>query len=186
MTPELGKLITTDEERDAVHIAIVPVVASELLPPGQHVGLIGPSRMTVGVSTNPIGIVDPFLRKDVRKGEKFWLFLYPNTITSLKHNWTHPAFTDVLKKEVFEKATDKEIAESKKWLEEFAEMGYRTYEDVIEMGNDYIKDGYSHIRFGSTTVQDVDRNEFWYHFQIVTGKIVRPEVIDNTYFSCSC
>lgn len=92
--PKLGELLIGGEKRDAVHIAIAPVVAGESLLPGDHVGFLVDG--TVGEQDDPtknIGIVDPFLRFGIRKGKEFWLFLYPNTVTSLRHVWTHSAFT---------------------------------------------------------------------------------------------
>jgi hypothetical protein len=41
-----------------------------------------------------IGIVDPFLDQPVRPGEEFWVFVYPNTITGMRHYWQHPAFAN--------------------------------------------------------------------------------------------
>jgi hypothetical protein len=92
--PALGRLITDgDRRRDAVHVAVAPVTAAGRLAPGQHVGFIRPNDTElVGAGGTPIGVVDPFLRDDVRPGERFWLFMYPNTVTSLRHVWTHPAF----------------------------------------------------------------------------------------------
>jgi hypothetical protein len=88
--PNLGKLIDGDERRDAVHIAVAPVEAAQRLTPGQHVGLSDDGRAIA--SGVPIGVVDPFLTTAVEPGQRFWLFMYPNTITSLRHVWTHPAF----------------------------------------------------------------------------------------------
>jgi hypothetical protein len=93
--PRLGQLITDgDRRRDAIHIAVAPVTAAERLAPGRHVGLVGEGGTElVGPCDRPIGIVDPFLAEDVEPGQRFWLFLYPGTIVSLRHIWTHPAFT---------------------------------------------------------------------------------------------
>src|SRR5262245_3338274 len=91
---KLGELITDPAaERDAVHVAVAPVVAAEDLLPGQHVGFVTPGdHEQVGATAITVGIVDPFLRQAVLRGERFWLLLYPQTITSLRHDWTHPAF----------------------------------------------------------------------------------------------
>ena len=75
----LGKPITEPAGRDAVHIAVIPMLATREMRPGEHL---------------KDGIVDPFLKEPVRAGERYWLFLYPATITSLRHVWTHPAFAD--------------------------------------------------------------------------------------------
>lgn len=91
--PDVGNLIdTNDARRDAIHVAVAPVEAAEDLLPGQHVGLVAGRASAEAES---IGVVDPFLTSPVLKGQRFWLFLYPNTVTSLRHVWTHPAFAVV-------------------------------------------------------------------------------------------
>ncbi len=88
--PMLGQPPGENDRRDAIHIAIAPVVAGGDLLPGQHVGLLPDGRF--GVVDQPIGIVDPFRTGTILEGERFWLCLYPYTITSLRHVWTHPTF----------------------------------------------------------------------------------------------
>ena len=93
--PRLGQLIEDgDRRRDAIHIAVAPVTAAQRLAPGQHVGLVQEGNLElVGPCEHAIGVVDPFLAEEVERGQRFWLFLYPGTITGLRHVWTHPAFT---------------------------------------------------------------------------------------------
>ncbi len=95
--PRFGQLIEDGERRrDAVHIAVAPVTATERLVPGQHVGLVEEANFElVGSCENNIGLVDPFLTQEVEPGQRFWLFLYPGTITGLRHVWTHPSFLAV-------------------------------------------------------------------------------------------
>ena len=94
--PQLGSLIPHHENRrDAVHVAIAPVTAAESLAPGDHVGFLG--QQVGKTSDELIGIVDPFLPRPVASGERFWLVLYPNTITDMRHVWSHPAFRPKVK-----------------------------------------------------------------------------------------
>lgn len=77
------------EKRDAIHLAVDPVVAGQRLSPGAHI------TVTNGVAWltptgQGIGIVDPFLDSMVEPGDRFWLVVYPRKITSLRHVWTHP------------------------------------------------------------------------------------------------
>jgi hypothetical protein len=89
-TPVLGKAPGPDARRDAIHVAIVPAVAAHPLRPGDHVGRLPDG--TFWVTNEPIGIVDPFRTDLIEAGESFWLCLYPGSITSLRHVWSHPAF----------------------------------------------------------------------------------------------
>lgn len=96
--PVLGKLIEGDAYRDAVHIAIAPVTAAGPLAPGQRIGFVEDDTDRVQACVeNLLGIVDPYLEDWVREGDQFYMFLFPNTITALRHVWTHPAFTFKLK-----------------------------------------------------------------------------------------
>ena len=73
---KLGAIITEPQQRDAVHVAVVPVVAAHDMFPGQHVGFVGEGKDLVGREPNEwIGIVDPFIREASREGQRFWLFL---------------------------------------------------------------------------------------------------------------
>lgn len=90
--PKLGQLPDNTAARDAIHIAITPVTSAERLTPGQHVGLIPGTFDRVTTTTPHVGIVDPYLTSPVQPGQRFYLCLYPQTVTSLRHEWTHPAF----------------------------------------------------------------------------------------------
>lgn len=174
MTP-LGKLLESTEERDAIHIAIAPVIASEKLLPGQDVGFVKDANCEiVGPSDTPIGIIDPFLRGCVSKGERCWLMLYPNTIKSLRHEWVHPAFG----------ADDPAKAMSKAWMENYASEIGQSYEDTIYHATEYL-DHSEYLCEGGRYEGEYVPDEFWDHFQRITGRMVDSND-RGSFFSCSC
>lgn len=182
---KLGQIINDYQKRDAIHIAVAPVVAVEELAPGQHVGFVlNNNAESVGKTRNPIGVVDPFLRHKVRPGERFWMFLYPNTITSLRHEWAHPAFDA---REVFGKLED---SPSKKWLEDFAKKLDVNYDEMIQAAHTYITDKIQILDVeGMTSDGDWRGNEtpeeFWGHFENVTGRKIDPDKRGD-FFTCTC
>jgi hypothetical protein len=104
---KVGKLITDEEgARDAIHVAVLPVCAETSLVPGQHVGFTGEKvdgvREVGPVADGPrglqnrrgIGIVDPYLTVAIRKGARFYCFLYPGSVSGMRHHWAHPDIDD--------------------------------------------------------------------------------------------
>lgn len=181
---KLGQLIDGTQMRDAIHIAVAPVIAATMLSPGDDIGFVASNQEMVGHVSRPIGIVDPFLKSDLMAGERFWMFLYPNTITSLKHVWTHPAFMG-------ESATSSDIfkSESERWMRAWAikhmsedyygDDGQRSaevaYADAIEAGRTHSIGPYEDAR-------DHIDGEWWSHWEAITGQ--RGE--RDTFFRCAC
>lgn len=170
----LGQIINGFAARDAIHIAIAPMIAAEDLSPGEHVGLVTDDREKAIRAAEPIGIVDPFIKDKVRCGERFYLFLYPNTITALRHEWTHPAFA----------GTGGPAETSKAWIADFALRhlgisGERMMQaaDAMVLCDDYTRDD-------TETYKGVSFDEFWKHYEIVTGR--KPPEYGGAPFTCSC
>ena len=97
----LGMIHYKKEHRDAIHLAVDPVVAGESLQVGAKIGIIAGVAYRAGtkilVELNEVtvpchGIVDPFLPRGPRKGESFWFVMKPREVRSLRHVWEHPDF----------------------------------------------------------------------------------------------
>ena len=180
-TKLIGHLADGDYSRDAIHVAVIPVEAAQGLVPGQHISLRNGKASADG---SHIGIVDPFLRSPVEAGQKFWLCLYPGTITSLNHVWTHPAFADV-PQDPNEFISYK--AASEKWLREYAERvnSYDAPETAYQRLLQDLSSG--EITYQGTDMhgrQDLqDEKELKFHAEIVLGTAID---FDKFEFSCSC
>lgn len=150
---KLGEIIGEPDEakRDAIHIAVAPVIAGDKLSPGQDVGFLDAERTKVGCVNEPIGIVDPFLKHMVFPEQRIYIMLYPNTITGLRHDWHHPAFA---------KATHTK-EESWKWMRECAAQHANgwgddnspfTAEELMEHAKNFLETGDRFVQVGSDTL----------------------------------
>lgn len=175
---EVGILIPKEAKRDAIHIAIAPVIASETLTAGQPIGFLyeGDCINVCYKNNDPVGIVDPFLRQELKKGDRFWMFLNPNTITSLRHEWTHPLFKETSKEDLIEK--------SEAWIEDFAEEAGLTSNELLEAAENYIKFG-EYLNEGPRFEGFYIPDEFWDHYEVITGDKISKRK-RGSFFSCSC
>jgi hypothetical protein len=173
----LGRLAEADAKRDAIHMAIAPVVAGERLSPGDEIGFIGEA---VGRTQKSIGIVDPFLAGPVFKGERFFMLLHPGTITSLRHEWEHPAFAVSADKQPVAATEDSEA-----YLRRIAGAGHLSYEDLLDRIQAYLDDKYFGVTGKSGSFSDYYEDAIWDHYESVTGVRVPADKRENC-FSCSC
>lgn len=173
----LGMIIGPNEARDAIHLAVEPVIAGEVLLPGDDVGLIDGKAYSCG--GKHVGIVDPFLKAPVYPGQRFWLVVYPRTITSLRHVWEHPDFPaspDLKVPEIRE--------ESEQWLRDYADSIDETFNSLMTAAQNYLEYG-EYFNRGEKFEGIYLPSEFWYHYQTYTGKVVHPDY-QHSFFSCSC
>lgn len=202
----LGMIIGPDEKRDAIHLAVEPVVAGEDLRPGE------PVLLTDGIAfstrryrpdrpvNEPVGIVDPFIEGRVGKGDRFWLVVYPRQITSLRHVWTHPAFpeADVPGPAAAPTPKEQRRRESELWLRRFISThDCPSYETLINAATgrhelnrvpgkyheSWNKEGVLH--FTGYDAHGEIPPEFWDHVSIVAGRTI-PQSERAQEFSCSC
>lgn len=187
MNPQLGVLVDSLTERDAIHVAIMAVKAGCALHPGQHVGFIREdSAREVGPATGrdvkAIGIIDPFLKAPVPSGAWCYLVLYPNTITSLRHDWEHP---DVDAKQM-QVATDALSGRAKaiEGVQNFASEINVGYDELLMRAKEYLDTDEVWLegdKFDSVQMPE----QFWEWY----GVIQRADVpVDKRgyFFSCSC
>ncbi len=107
------------------------------------------------------------------------MFLYPKTITSLRHDWTHPAFMLSVTQDM-----PAPVSQSEKWLREYADGLGLSLGEILDSASDYLKhDQYlsQGDRFEGVYLPD----EFWTHYEIHTGTKVEAGK-RGSFFSCSC
>ena len=188
----LGELITGPAERDAIHVAVIPLTAGETLWTGSCVKLAaGFKDVAVHCRRHEaeyIGVVDPFLSlASVSKGNRFWCFLCPGTVTGMRHHWQHPHFDSV---------SEKPTNEHKDWILKFCGKWNFSYSELIQAatGRKYgapmdAEDRYVIARGISLHDREAlgeDYDLFWSHLEALTGQIFDKTHREGIVWSCSC
>lgn len=179
----IGKLIDQERGRDAIHVAVAPIEAAYPLLIGSHICILENGK--AGYGNRSIGIVDPYLTVAPKAGDRFYVFLYPGSITSLRHEWVHPAFGDAGPAKTPE-TPDKAFAES--WLRQYAAR-VNHYLDAEEAFQTLLCDLKAHaITYHGTDMHGrdelIDADELKRHGEIVLGVPINFDKFE--YFSCSC
>lgn len=182
--PKIDKLIEAGEfaERDAIHVAVVPLIAGEMLYRGC------PFKLSFGTTgsaiecnlENSIGVVSPYLEDyTVVKGKRFWGLLKPGSVTGMRHQWSHPAFE--------ESSTPKDVSTHELWLREFCDNWNFDYDQLIAAGDSaeyVVSDGRDlHSR---KDLEDGEYELFWMHLEALMGKKYDNEHRETMQWSCSC
>lgn len=188
--PQLGRLIEGDDaQRDAIHIAIIPLIIGEdYMQHGERFRLKYGSK-TIALSgeyengaTPTLGILDPFIDtfKSIMEGQKVWGFLFPGTVTGMRHHWKHPSFD--------KEETPENIYEV--WLREFADKWNFNFSQLIEAGIGEGKELPYVVAngFDLHTADELegDEEKFWYNLEMYTKKNFSPEHRKGLTWSCTC
>ncbi len=196
----LGSIIGESEKRDAIHLAVEPVVAGERLTPGQNVGRMKDGTFGATGVRKRLGVVDPFLPGPIKKGDRFWLIVYPRQITALHHVWEHPDFPNADGSLTSEERmarvrlmTEKLTNSGETWIKnEFVpkveDYGHAlNYEDLLEGAKEYLETGNYVCLPNDIAYEFVSENiaKFWENFTKVTGQTV-PEEKRQPFFNCAC
>ena len=201
--PKIGQTFEEYENppRDAIHVAVFPMIAGEdHLHAGQKVRIKrGTTNVALradynepegGMSSMPtdgdaIGVVDPFIGgwSSIRKGQGFYCFLTPGTVTGMQHHWKHTLIDNPIET----------TNEHEAWLLDFAEKYNFDYNTMVAeaISTDKSQWGRYVVARGVDLhgADDLDAGEleaFWQHIEGLSGKTFDDKHKENLGWSCSC
>lgn len=197
---KLGTAPEANAGRDAVHVAIVPVRALCTIARGAKVRLVQGCHDMAGPcgDDDADGVVDPFMQsRSVKKGDWFWMCLFPETVTSLRHVWEHPRFPSTVEDSLSTEKVGQQIGQyhmAKLWLVDYVKRNcpYWTEEDPTgEIGYarfiEYVKEE-KWIYYAGSDCQSLaeveESDELFANLSIVLNMRIDAHYFET--FTCSC
>ena len=123
MKIELGNKIPGEKfhqyNRDALHVAVLPCIAGDQLEAGEPVTILN-NHAYSDEHGEAIGIVDPFLKNPLFRGDHFFVLMNPGEVQNLRHEWNHPNVPSKSYESIYEELSNlkEELREAKIELEE--------------------------------------------------------------------
>lgn len=181
----IGKLVPADADKDAIHIAVLPAVAGEVLRPGQQVLLDHGELVGVPSGVKSLGIVDPFLTGHIFAGDRVWVFLHPNTVTGMRHHWQHPDVPEEVGHSSRPGVLQSKRDRAELWLRNFADRYDFNYDEFV--ANEGLDMRARRPFNGPDDFEEGDdEDQFWENLEIVTGKEFGTVHRDQAVWRCSC
>ena len=174
-----GTILKSELPKDAVHVACISAQAHGYLQPGMHVGY---RNGVVDVKGDKIGIVDPFLAQPVQFGQFVWIFLYPRTVTGLRHEWEHPSIA--LAPYIPPLTDTEEPLRPEVYLRKEAELLGLSYAELMQGAREYSTTGKAWYT-GDEEIYLSDDTMFWEMYRLHTGEKVN-ENHGVSFFRCAC
>lgn len=161
---KLGEILdSTIVDRDATHVAVIPVECLYRVTSGTRVG-IKEGKASPHITPH-VGIIDPFLYGWVEAGTRCYVVMFPNTVVNLRHQWEHPLIKEL--------AIKISLAETENKLRHICELWGIDYPTLILNG---------HTEVCASTTNDLP-DEFWDLYQALTSRVVDR---DRRYIHCGC
>ena len=173
---KLGTWPAIGDDRDAVHVPIVPVRCKQDFKIAERVKIKHDGSEYVAeycAHDDHDGMIDPFLGRDPVKGEVVFMCMRPGSIISLSHVWYHPKVRHL-----------DQTKAAKMALESFASEIGTDLETLLRRVERYVDSGDYWVEGGRFEGQRMP-NDFWDNYEIVTGTKVEKED-QGHFFSCSC
>jgi hypothetical protein len=177
---KFGEILYGYPQRDAIHIAVTPIEAGSEVVAGDKVKLKDGKAHTWKnrLDGDCVGFVDPYLTERVAKGERFWLWLWPGSITSLRHDWTHPLLPEQRPTNEKKEAAMNRMAEIGHQIGGFSvEEMLHYYASVAKTGEGCLPDDLNKYEAPA---------DFWEIGELLTGLHVSPAIQNDHCFRCSC
>lgn len=115
-------------DKDAVHVAIVSMIASRPIQPGGRVRIANDGTAEPGDDSDGIGVADPWGGR-IHRGKKFWVLMDIDSVSAVEHTWSCG----------IQFKTENVVVKQNRYLEEIAREIGVSYDELMKACDDFLE-----------------------------------------------